>query len=86
MSEHLVRIMGRADACGMYISASGYTTEAIAVCREFLQHRTIVLVHLEEVVLLLDRQGELSDLLRSKVRAARIQRDPYLRWAAGEST
>lgn len=83
MSEHLVRIMGRGDACGMFISASGYTSDAVAVCREFLQHRTIVLVHLEEVVLLLDRQGELSEFLRSKVRAARIQRDPYLRWAAG---
>ena len=80
ISQHLVRIMNRADARGMFISASGYTSDAIAVCREFLQHRTIVLVHLEEVVFLLDRQGELSEFLRSKVRAAQVQKEPYLRW------
>ena len=78
LSEHLVRIMSRAEAHGMFISASGYTSSAIAVCRDFLQHRLIVLIDLEEIVHLLDRQRDLAELLRSKIRAAQVRRNPYL--------
>ena len=77
ISEHLVRLMSRSDAHGMFISASGYTEGAIATCREFLQQKLIVLIHLEEIVHLLDRKRDLGGLLRSKVRAAQIYKNPY---------
>ena len=69
--------MSRSDAHGMFISASGYTEGAIATCREFLQQKLIVLIHLEEIVHRLDRKRDLEGLLRSKVRAAQIYKNPY---------
>ena len=77
ISQHLVKLMSRSDTHGMFISASGYTADAIATCNEFLQQKLIILIHLEEIVHLLDRKKDLEDLLRSKVRAAQIHKNPY---------
>jgi hypothetical protein len=44
ISEHLVRLMGRAEARGLIISASDFTAPAIQTAREFLQHKIVALV------------------------------------------
>jgi restriction endonuclease Mrr len=79
VSEHLVRLIGRAEARGLFISASDYTEPAIAVAREFLQHKLIALAHLDEFVRLLDNEGDLKGLLIEKLDAAQMHKNPYFR-------
>ncbi len=79
ISEHLVRLMSRAEGRGIFISASDYTKPAVHVARDFLQHKTFIMATLEEIVQLLDRQAELNDFLIEKVHAAQIHKNPYFR-------
>ncbi len=79
ISEHLVRLIGRAEARGLFISASDYTEPAVTVAREFLQHKLIALAHLEEFVRLLDQEGDLKDFLTKKIEAAHLHKNPYFR-------
>lgn len=79
VSEHLVRLMSRDQARGLIISASEFTRPAIETSREFLQHKLVALCHLEEIVLVLDQQRELTDFLDEKVQAALIHKNPYFR-------
>jgi restriction system protein len=79
ISEHLVRLMSRAEARGLFISAGDFTEPAVHTCREFLQHKIVALCHLQEIVVVLERQGELADCLIQKMRAAQIHKNPYFR-------
>lgn len=79
ISEHLVRLMGRDQARGLFISASDFTEPAVHTSREFLQHKLIALCHLQEIVSGLERQDDLPDLLMQKVQAAIIHKNPYFR-------
>ncbi len=79
ISEHLVRLIGRAETRGLFISASAYTEPAITVAREFLQHKVIVLAHLDEFVRLLDSEGDLQVFLTKKMDAAQTHKNPYFR-------
>ncbi|EKS69118.1 restriction endonuclease [Caballeronia zhejiangensis] len=79
ISEHLVRLMSRAEVRGIFISASEYTEPAIHTVREFLQHKVLVLSTLEEIVQLLERQDDLAGFLKQKVQAAQIHKNPYFR-------
>ncbi|MNL09344.1 hypothetical protein D3C87_1301030 [compost metagenome] len=76
---HLVRVMGRADASGIFISNSEFTQPAITQCAEFLNIRTTFLCSLEEIVILLQRQGDLVDLLKRKSHAAIINKQPFVK-------
>lgn len=76
ISEHLVRLMSRAEVRGIFISASEFTDPAVHLAREFLQHKVLVLTTLHEIVQLLERQGELADFFSSKVQAAQIHKNP----------
>ena len=79
VSEHLVRLMGRDQARGLFISASDFTDPAIHTSREFLQHKLVALCHLQELVFVLDRQHDLPDFLNQKIQAAIIYKNPYFR-------
>lgn len=79
ISQHLVRLMGRAEARGIFFSASEYTKAAVAAARECLQHKVVVLATLDEVVRVLESQDDLGGFLRKKVDGAMIDRNPYLR-------
>jgi restriction system protein len=79
IAEHLVRLMGRDQARGLFISASDFTDPAVHTSREFLQHKLIALCHLEEIVSALERQHDLSDFLNQKVQAAVVHKNPYFR-------
>ena len=79
ISEHLVRLMGRDQARGLFISASDFTAPAVYTSREFLQHKLIALCHLEEIVTALEHQHDLCDLLNQKVQAAVVHKNPYFR-------
>jgi len=79
ISQHLVRLMGRDQARGFFISASDFTDPAVQQTREFLQQKIMALCHLEEIVTVLDRQHDLPDFLNQKVQAAIIHKNPYFR-------
>ncbi|WLQ40357.1 restriction endonuclease [Streptomyces laculatispora] len=76
MSRQLVRIMSRAEARGLFISASGFTKPAVAACRDFLTHRVVMLGELREVALLLEREEDIANWVREKARQATIERLP----------
>lgn len=83
VSQHLVRVYHRTAARGILISHSGYTTPAIATCKEALQKSVFVLATLQELVLLLERDESPCDFLREKIRAAITDKQPFFTPLAG---
>ncbi len=77
VSQHVVRVFSREGARGLLISYSGYTEPAIVTCKEALAHKVIVLGTLQELVKLLEWEGDLIELIRRKVRAAVLDKKPY---------
>jgi len=77
VSQHLVRIFTRDSARALIISDSGYTEPAIVQCRSALSQKVIALCHLQEIVSVLEREGDLAGILRTKVQKAIIDREPF---------
>lgn len=80
IGPHLVRLMGRAEARGIFISASDFTEPAVTQSKEFLQQKIISLIHLQEIVHLLERQEDMEKFLLEKIYAAQIYKNPYLKF------
>lgn len=78
ISQHLVRLFNRADARAIFITSNGYADTTIAECREVLSQKTISLCTLQEIVYLLESKGDLVKLLRKKVNAATIDKEPFV--------
>jgi len=76
MARQLVRVYGRADVRGLFISASGYTRAAIDECRRALTSKVVILAELSEISLLLERDEDVAEWLREKVRRAVVERQP----------
>ncbi|MFE1560109.1 restriction endonuclease [Streptomyces sp. NPDC058734] len=74
MSRQLVRVYSRAEVRGLFISASGYTKPAVAACEDALAHRVVVLGELREIALLLERERDVVEWIREKVRHATVER------------
>ena len=64
VSQHLVRVYHRAESRAIIISASDFTVPAIATCKEALQQKIVVLCTLQEIVMLLEQQGDIKELLK----------------------
>jgi hypothetical protein len=79
VSEQLVRVFSRSDARGIIVSASGFTNPAVTTCREALHHRVVVLCELEEFVRLLEQERGLREVLKAKINAAIIDKNPLYR-------
>ena len=79
MAKHLVNIYGRGDVRGLFISASEYSPAAIADSKVALAQKVCVLADLQEIVALLERDGDLKDLLQTKIIAAQADKNPYLK-------
>jgi restriction system protein len=77
ISPHLVRVFNRGSCGGMFISATGYTEPAVHVVKQALQKTVFILIGLDEITALLERQKDLPELLRTKIQAAITERDPY---------
>jgi len=71
--------MTRAEARGLFLSASGFTPAAIDSVRSFLAHRVCVLCELEEIVKILDSGADFSDVMAKKVQAAIMNKEPLLK-------
>jgi restriction system protein len=79
VSKHLVRVFSRNCARGLLISYSDFTDPAVAICRESLARMVVALCGLQEVVQLLEREDDLVEFLKKKVRAAVIDKNPHHR-------
>ena len=77
VSQHLVRVFTRHCARGLLISYSGFTDPAVMTCKEALARMVVALCGLQEIVQLLERQDDLAEFLRKKVRAAVVDKNPY---------
>jgi len=78
IAPHLVRVFNRGgQARGVFISYTDFTEPAITSCREALNSGAIVvLATLQEIVTLLDREGDLKYWLKSKINAAIVDKQP----------
>lgn len=74
LAPHVSRLMMRAGVSGLYISSSDYTASALELADSVLQQRVLVLCTLQEIVALLEREGDLTEFIRAKVRAAKLGR------------
>lgn len=81
VSQHLVRVFTRDATRGIFISYTDYTTGAITTCKEALSKAVVVLCSLHEFVSVLDREQDLREFLKGKVRASIIDKEPL--WSAG---
>lgn len=79
VAPHFVRVMGRSGARGMIIANPGFSDAAIKQARDAMSYMTVVLVTLEEIVGVLTRGDDLVAMLRSKIQAAVIDREPFRR-------
>ncbi|MEH1837647.1 MAG: restriction endonuclease [Nostoc sp.] len=76
VSPHLVRVFGRGNARGIFISNSEYTDAAIITCKEALSKAVVILCQLEEIVLLLEQESDFKKFLKDKISAAIIEKKP----------
>jgi hypothetical protein len=78
MSPHLVRVFNRGGQVrGVFISYSEFTEPAITTCREALAGgAVVVLSKLQEIVELLEREGDIKKWLKAKVTAALAEKNP----------
>lgn len=77
-SPHLSRLFMRANANGIFIATNGYASSVVSECRTALSQKTLFLCSLQEFVILLQRQGDLVELLRKKSQAAIVDKNPFL--------
>ncbi|WP_295362476.1 restriction endonuclease [Arenimonas sp.] len=77
-APHIARLFTRANANGIFIATNGYTDPVLTECRNALNLKTIFLCSLQEFVFLLQRQGDLIELLKKKSHAAIIEKNPFL--------
>lgn len=79
VSRHLVRVYHRGQTRGVFVSATEFTEPALQTCCEALQKTVVVLALVEELIMVLERQLDLKAFLKAKVRAAQIEKKPFVR-------
>lgn len=78
MFSHLGRIYHRANAHGIFISASGYSPAAITAAKEALvKNALLILFDLEEFVKVIEQEIDFKSYLRNKIQTAIIDKNPY---------
>ena len=79
VASHLVRVYGRGQVGGIFISNSPYPpVEVIADFKDALKTKTVVLVELREIVQALSLDQLVRELLTAKIRAAALLKDPLV--------
>lgn len=78
ISEHLVRVFNRGDARGIFISATDYSQPSITLCKEALNQKVFILCSLREFILALEQERDIKQMLKDKINAAIIEKNPYI--------
>lgn len=77
---HLGRIYHRANAHGLFISASGYSPSGISAAQEALiKNALLVLFDLEEFVKIIESESDFRKYLRDRIQTTIIEKHPYKR-------
>jgi hypothetical protein len=64
---------------GLFISYTDFTEAAIAQCRDaIVQGRVVILSTLEEIVSLLNQEGDMKAWLKAKLEAAIVDKQPFV--------
>lgn len=81
VAPHLVRVFSRGgQARGLFISYTDFTEPAIAQCRDaMIRGAVVVLATLDEIVSLLNAEGDLKMWLKNKLHAAIVDKQPFVR-------
>ena len=82
VAQHLVRVYNRAGVRGLFISYTDFTPAALDSCRLALHERVVTLAKLEEIVAVVQARGSLATMLRAKVGAAMLHRQPFAPYTA----
>ena len=77
VSRHLVRVFGRAETRGIFISYSEFTGPAIEMCKESLSKAVVALCTLQEFVLLMESETTLQEFLKTKIQRSMIDKQPF---------
>ncbi|MBI3091484.1 MAG: restriction endonuclease [Candidatus Tectomicrobia bacterium] len=77
ISQHLVRVYHRAESRAIIISASDFTAPAVTTCKKALQQKVVVLCTLQEITILLEREGDLREFIKKKAQASIVDGNPY---------
>lgn len=77
LGSHMMRLFAREGVRGLFISNSDFAASAIAECVTHSNNKTMALCTLREIVMLLSDERDLIALLRSKVRAAILDKKPF---------
>jgi len=78
LGSHMMRLFAREGVRGIFMSSSDFSASAIAECITHSNNKTMVLCTLREIVMLLLNERDLIALLRSKVRAAILDKKPFV--------
>jgi restriction system protein len=79
VSQHLVRVLTRDSIRGIFISATDPTDSALQTCKESLTKAVVFICTVQEIVMLVENQGDLKNFLRKELQAAIIDKNPYLK-------
>jgi energy-converting hydrogenase A subunit M len=78
LGSHMLRLFARDGVRGIFISNSDFASSAIAECITHSTSKTLALCTLREIVMLLLNERDLVALMRSKVRAAILDKKPFV--------
>jgi restriction system protein len=77
IAQHVTRVLHRGEgARGLFISATDYTPAARVTLCEALNYRVHMATGLHEIIFALEKEADLRQLLRDKVQAAILDKNP----------
>jgi restriction system protein len=79
IAPHLVSVYGRGDVGGIFISYSGYTPAAVEDAKTGLSQKVFVLTELQEIVEVLERDGDLKSVFKEKINRAKTDKNPFFK-------
>lgn len=78
VASHLVSVFNRGDVGGIFISNSKFLPSVVQDFKEALTKTTVILVELREIVMLLESDRSIIELLRPKIHAANLSKNPLI--------
>jgi restriction endonuclease Mrr len=79
IAPHLVSVYGRGDVGGIFISYSGYSPAAVEDAKTGLSQKVFVLTELQEIVEVLERDGDLKAAFKEKINRAKTDKNPFFK-------
>jgi restriction system protein len=79
IAPHLVSVYNRGDVGGIFISYLGFSPAAIDDAKTGLAQKVFVLTELQEIVQIIDREGDLKTFFKEKIYRAKTDRNPFYR-------